>query len=113
MSSRWGRAVVASRGMRAFYGALKAVTFAWVLLIQPWPHLDAASWALWSAPIETATTALVLASVAICLVRGIPVVWEFVADQRVFAKGDGDGGLEATRGPDRPERMAAQGRAGL
>lgn len=113
MASRWGRAVVASRSMRAFYGALKAVTFAWVLLIQPWPHLDAASWALWSAPIEAATTALVLASVAICLVRGIPVVWEFVADRRVFVKSGSDDVVEPPRRPERGERMAAQGRAGL
>lgn len=35
MASRWGRALVSSRAMRAFYGALKAVTFAWVLLVQP------------------------------------------------------------------------------
>jgi hypothetical protein len=31
--------------------------------------------------------ALVLASVLVCLLRGIPVVWEFVADRRVFAPG--------------------------
>jgi hypothetical protein len=28
--------------------------------------------------------ALVLASVLVCLLRGVPVVWEFVADRRVF-----------------------------
>ena len=46
MASRWGPALVASRAMRAFYGALKAVTFAWVLLVQPWPQLDPESWAV-------------------------------------------------------------------
>jgi CDP-diacylglycerol--glycerol-3-phosphate 3-phosphatidyltransferase len=84
MASPWGRALVASRFMRAFYGALKAVTFAWVLLIQPWPALHPASWAEWSGPVQAATMALVLASVLVCLLRGVPVVWEFVADRRVF-----------------------------
>jgi CDP-diacylglycerol--glycerol-3-phosphate 3-phosphatidyltransferase len=84
MASPWGRALVSSRFMRAFYGALKAVTFAWVLLIQPWPALYPASWAEWSGPVQAATMALVLASVLVCLLRGVPVVWEFVADRRVF-----------------------------
>lgn len=84
MASRWGRALVASRFMRAFYGALKAVTFAWVLLIQPWPALHAASWSEWAEPVQAMTMALVLASVLVCLLRGVPVVWEFVADRRVF-----------------------------
>ncbi len=113
MASRWGRTLVASRYMRAFYGALKAVTFAWVLLIQPWPHLDAATWAAWSAPVEATTMALVLASVAICLLRGIPVVWEFVADRRVFAKSGNDERLQPTRRPGGGERIAAGGRAGV
>ncbi len=113
MASRWGRALVASRGMRAFYGALKAVTFAWVLLIQPWPHLDAATWAAWSAPVEAVTMALVMASVAICLLRGIPVVWEFVADRRVFAKSGSDDLLKPVRRPGGGERIAAGGRAGV
>jgi CDP-diacylglycerol--glycerol-3-phosphate 3-phosphatidyltransferase len=55
-----------------------------VLLIQPWPALYPASWAEWSGPVQAATMALVLASVLVCLLRGAPVVWEFVADRRVF-----------------------------
>ncbi|MBL8658742.1 MAG: CDP-alcohol phosphatidyltransferase family protein [Rhodospirillales bacterium] len=113
MASRWGRAVVASRGMRAFYGALKAVTFAWVLLIQPWPHLDAATWTAWAAPVRVVTMTLVLASVATCLLRGIPVVWEFVADRRVFAKNGGDERAQPPRRPGHAERVAAGGRAGV
>lgn len=113
MASRWGRAVVASRGMRAFYGALKAITFAWVLLIQPWPHLDAASWAAWSAPVQATTMALVLASVAVCLLRGIPVVWEFVADRRVFATTNDAEVRRTPRRPDRGDRIVAGSRAAL
>ena len=35
MRSRLGRQLVAGRFMRAFYGTLKAVTFAWILFLQP------------------------------------------------------------------------------
>ncbi len=97
MASRWGRALVSSRAMRAFYGALKAVTFAWVLLVQPWPQLDPASWAAWVNVVETTTMALVLASVFTCLLRGIPVVWEVLADRRVFLP-------ESRTPPARPRR---------
>jgi CDP-diacylglycerol---glycerol-3-phosphate 3-phosphatidyltransferase len=112
MASPWGRALVSSRGMRAFYGALKAVTFAWVLLIQPWPKLNEATWAEWAAPVQALTMALVVASVLVCLLRGVPVVWEFVADRRVFAPHGG----QDDRGPPAPvpaqsERLAAQNRA--
>ena len=103
MASRWGRALVASRFMRGFYGALKAVTFAWVLLIQPWPALHPPSWAQWAGPVQAMTMALVLASVLVCLLRGVPVVWEFVADRRVFVP---EGGRE---GRDRPAAVPAHG----
>lgn len=112
MASRWGRALVSSRFMRAFYGALKAVTFAWVLLIQPWPALHPASWSEWAEPVRATTMALVLASVLVCLLRGVPVVWEFVADRRVFVP---DGARES-RSPAvavqaHGEAMARRGRA--
>ncbi len=104
MASRWGRALVSSRFMRAFYGALKAVTFAWVLLIQPWPELDAASWAEWAVPVQAITMALVVASVIVCLLRGVPVVWEFVADRRVFVP---EGGSAARERPMPAARASA------
>lgn len=106
MASRWGRALVASRAMRAFYGALKAITFAWVLLIQPWPHLDPGSWAVWSAPVQAITMALVLSSVTVCLMRGIPVIWEFVADGRVFSRPGADEPLPASRRSERSKPIA-------
>lgn len=79
-----GRFLVASRFMRALYGTAKALTFGWVLLIQPLPRLDPALWTAWSGDFAMITTILVVSSVALCLLRGLPVVIEFVVDQRVF-----------------------------
>lgn len=78
MRSRWGRFLVAGRFMRGLYGTVKAITFAWVLLMQPWPKLYPAMWIERAGTIDAITTFLVLLSVALCLVRGIPVVAEFV-----------------------------------
>jgi CDP-diacylglycerol---glycerol-3-phosphate 3-phosphatidyltransferase len=87
MQSKWGRILVAGRFMRGFYGALKAATFGWVFLMQPWPRLDPELWAAWSDPLEVVTAVLVVASVVVCLVRGAPVVIEFVRRSGVLSHG--------------------------
>ena len=89
MRSPWGRFLVAGRFMRALYGTAKAVTFGWVLLLQPVPQLEPSLWAAWSGVFEMITATLVAASVVLCLLRGLPVVVEFVVDQKVFGKGRG------------------------
>lgn len=78
------RMLVAGRWMRGGYGALKATTFAWVLLLQPWPQLFPQTWAQWSAHLQAVSSVLVLATVGMCLVRGLPVIVEFVVGQKVF-----------------------------
>jgi CDP-diacylglycerol--glycerol-3-phosphate 3-phosphatidyltransferase len=77
MRSPLGRFLVAGRFMRGFYGTLKAVTFAWILLFQPVPVLFPDFWAQWAAPLGMVSLSLVYFSVIICLVRGIPVFLEF------------------------------------
>lgn len=77
--SRWGRWIVASRFVRALYGTFKAVTFAWLLALPPWQALFPDTWIAWSGPAQLATNALVAATAALCLVRGLPVVADFVA----------------------------------
>lgn len=79
------RMLVAGRWMRGGYGALKATTFAWVLLLQPWPKLFPQTWALWSTHLQAVSSVLVLATVGMCLVRGLPVIVEFVVGHKVFA----------------------------
>ncbi len=87
MRSRLGRFLVASRFMRGFYGTVKAVTFAWILLFQPFPHLDPGTWSHWSIPVGLITATLVYLSVAINLLRGIPVILEFYFEQLHGGKG--------------------------
>jgi CDP-diacylglycerol--glycerol-3-phosphate 3-phosphatidyltransferase len=86
MRSGLGRMLVAGRFLRGLYGAVKAATFAWVLLFQPWPVSFPELWARWQEPVETVTGVLVWASVILCLVRGLPVIAEFIEAQGVFRK---------------------------
>jgi CDP-diacylglycerol--glycerol-3-phosphate 3-phosphatidyltransferase len=76
MRSRLGRFLVASRFMRGFYGAMKAATFGWVLLLQPWPRLAPDLWVNWVETAGVVTAALVYVTVALCLLRGVPVLAE-------------------------------------
>lgn len=84
MRSRWGKRLVSGRIMRAVYGTVKALTFGWVLLLQPLPLLLPADWNQWQGLLHAVTTILVGASVLLCLIRGIPVIVEFIVEQRVF-----------------------------
>lgn len=84
MRSPLGRFLVAGRFMRAMYGALKAVTFGWVLLLQPLPSLAPGLWAEWAAVLSVTTLVLVYLSVLVCLVRGVPVLVEFAVQHKVF-----------------------------
>lgn len=94
MRSGWGRVLVAGRFMRGLYGTVKAATFAWVLLFQPWPRLDPTLWSAWQPTVATVTTVLVWMSIGLCLLRGLPVVAEFVL----------------TEGPIRKQPATAEGR---
>ena len=89
MRSPWGRFLVAGRFMRALYGAVKAATFGWVLLLQPLPALVPPFWATWSDAFGLVTMVLVAASVTLCILRGLLVVIEFVIDQKVFGGSHG------------------------
>jgi CDP-diacylglycerol--glycerol-3-phosphate 3-phosphatidyltransferase len=84
VATGWGRFLVAGRFMRALYGTLKTVTFGWVLLLQPWPALWPGFWARWSQLFLPLTAGLVYVTVAVCIVRSIPVVGEFMIEQRVL-----------------------------
>ncbi len=78
MRSRVGRFLVAGRFMRGSYNGVKATAFTWIFLTRALPALAPGFWSEWQASIETATTALVYAAVAMCLLRGLPVVLEFI-----------------------------------
>lgn len=85
MQSRWARALVASRASRAAYGALKCVCFCWLgmQLALARGHAAAngvATTSPFSASAADALLAggqvLVIATVALCIIRGVPVLWE-------------------------------------
>ncbi len=84
MRSRLGRWLVTSRVMRGAYGGVKALTFAFALMLQPLPQVAPGLWAVAGAPLEAVTLLLVGLSVAFCLLRGLPVVTEFIIAEQVF-----------------------------
>lgn len=75
--SRLGQVLVAGRFMRGLYGTVKATTYAWILLFQPAPALYPEFWARWGDSVQAVSLTLVHVSVALCLIRGLPVLVEF------------------------------------
>jgi phosphatidylglycerophosphate synthase len=80
LESSWGRALVASRASRAAYGVLKCTCFCYLGIELTLLHArtagrlpllgDSASL------LQLGSRVIVSATVAFCLVRGLPVVWE-------------------------------------
>ena len=77
MRSAAGKFIVASRFMRLFYGALKGVTFGYVFLIQPWPALFPGLYLEFQTLLTAVKWILVYATVTVCVIRGLPVIFEF------------------------------------
>lgn len=73
----WGHSLVSSRASRAAYAVLKCVCFCYLGLLLPLPHVPetqvGATTRLW---LFGAGQALVAATVILCVVRAIPVIWE-------------------------------------
>ena len=82
MESQLGRWLVAGRFMRALYAVAKATAFCWLLLLQPLPVVAPALWADYGALGTAIGQWLVLFAVALCLVRGLPVIVEFAYSER-------------------------------
>ena len=80
MRTAAGRFLVASRFMRGFYGTLKAASFAWLLALDAWGGAEAA----WSGHAAVVSAGLIYACVALCLLRGVPVVVEFAIRHKAF-----------------------------
>ena len=84
MRSPWGRFIVAGRFMRGFYGVIKAVTFGWIFMIQPWPALFPDLWANWGGTAQVIADLLVYICVTLCIVRGLPVILECLVEAKVI-----------------------------
>lgn len=81
-----GRLLVAGRAMRFLYGAVKAAAFGWILLLRGGRELWPVWWADWSLRLDTVTQILVISAVTLCLVRGLPVILDFLIDESVAVK---------------------------
>lgn len=77
-----GKWLVAGKFMRGFYAALKGTTFCWLLLVRALPALWPELFRPWVPVFDTIGAILVYLSVLICVTRGLPVVWEFVYQER-------------------------------
>lgn len=82
MKTPWGQWLVAGRFMRAFYAVVKATAFCWLLLLQPLPVLVPDLWAQYGGAGLLIGRILVLSAVLLCVARGLPVVVEFVYQER-------------------------------
>ncbi|MGC1255914.1 MAG: CDP-alcohol phosphatidyltransferase family protein [Candidatus Acidiferrales bacterium] len=73
----WGRTLVASRASRAVYAVLKCICFCYLGLLLPAAHISA-SWLTADSRhvLAVAGQMLVSATVAFCILRAIPVIWE-------------------------------------
>jgi phosphatidylglycerophosphate synthase len=84
METTWGQWLVSHRLMRALYGTAKAVTFPALALVHAlrlaW---DGTGYARFLPPLQTIAALLVLITVTITLLRGIPVL---VESRRFFVR---------------------------
>jgi CDP-diacylglycerol--glycerol-3-phosphate 3-phosphatidyltransferase len=84
MRTPLGRFLVSGRFMRALYGTLKATTFGWIFLIQPWPSIFPTLWGHWASILQAVSLTLVSAAVLVCLLRAAPVVIEFALSEGIL-----------------------------
>lgn len=82
MQTAIGKWLVAGKFMRSFYAVLKATTFCWLLLIQPFPTLLPSVWQQWGWLLDNIGVVLVYLSVVTCIARGLPVILEFAYEER-------------------------------
>ena len=86
IQTQLGRVLVSGRFMRGLYGAVKAAAFGWIFFLQPLPTVFPELWERHSPLALGIATALVYASVILCLLRAIPVVLEFLTAARPFRR---------------------------
>ncbi len=90
MRSPLAKWLVAGRFMRGFYAAMKGIAFCWLLLIHPLPELIPSFWAQWGEWLRLAGDTLIWIIVVLCVARGLPVILEFMAEQKLIPQGKSD-----------------------
>jgi CDP-diacylglycerol--glycerol-3-phosphate 3-phosphatidyltransferase len=86
MSSRWGYFLVSGRLLRCSYGTIKGITFGWLLLMQPLPYVFNDFWHLYEQYLKHISVFFIDLSVALCVIRGIPVIIEALCDNVPISK---------------------------
>lgn len=84
MQSPLAQWLVAGRFMRGFYAAIKGILFCWLLLIHPWSELMPGFWADWGGWLLFVGDVLIWLTVFLCVIRGLPVIVEFMATEDVL-----------------------------
>jgi CDP-diacylglycerol--glycerol-3-phosphate 3-phosphatidyltransferase len=97
MESALGKWLVAGRFMRALYAVIKATAFCWLLFLQPLPVVAAEAWGEFGAIGIAIGQGLVMVAVILCVVRGLPVIVEFIYSERRAILG-------SLAGPEAPGR---------
>lgn len=82
MRTMIGKWLVGGAFMRIFYAVIKAVAFCWLALIQPLATISQEFWAERSSLLIGVSEVLVYLAVGLCLLRGLPVIIEFVHARR-------------------------------
>jgi phosphatidylglycerophosphate synthase len=92
LAEKWGARIVASRVSRGAYAALKCVCFCALGVEWITRHAQIPAVAKWSSAIHFAVSGIILATVAFCVLRALPVFWEgrrdFRAAERLNANSD-------------------------
>lgn len=82
MGTAWGKRLVAGQFMRVSYAIVKAFAFCGLVSLRSFPVVLPGVWS-WMGPLWIATTyTAVYLSVVICVLRGLPVVLEFIYSER-------------------------------
>lgn len=80
MRSTWSRFLVSGRFMRGLYGGLKVASFcalgAVLAVRRGLEEGRLQAGAPWMRPLEIGTEVLVAVTIVVCVVRGIPVLWD-------------------------------------
>jgi CDP-diacylglycerol--glycerol-3-phosphate 3-phosphatidyltransferase len=82
MSSPVGNFIVGGRFMRAFYAVVKACAFSGLALLQPFPVVLPTLWGEIGWLLTGLTYSFVYLAVLLCVIRGVPVIAEFVYAQK-------------------------------
>lgn len=76
MRTKLGKFLVADKGVRTFYAVLKLITFTWLFFIPSLSNLWVNLWYNNILLFDLISAVLIYSTIAMCLIRGIPVLLE-------------------------------------